>query len=124
MNQNKVITLLIAIALIFGVVIVVQSLKVNNLRGDLEIRAIDLRKKDKQLELKGDSIKSLVAENARLDTLWSDIVKDQLKALEQERAKTNQMIIKYERLKNTPAIRYNEHELDSVISAIIKRRQH
>lgn len=124
MNPNKKFTLAVTLLVICIAVIVRQSFKVQNLNHQLERTVRDLRKKDKQLELKGDSIKIMVRKNADLDTLWSGIVKDQLKAIEQERLKTKQATVRYEKLKNSPAVHYPEHELDSVISSIIKRRQH
>ncbi len=125
MSQNKSLTIiLVLLGLAIGI-IVKQSFKVQDLKSHLDSRNIDLKRKDKQLRLKGDSIRLMETKNADLDSLWSGIVKDQLAALEQERAKTAQMRIKYEKLQHTPAVHYSQHDLDSIVLAIItRRRQH
>jgi len=120
MNQNKKFTLAVALLVICIAVIVRQSLKVQNLNHQLERTVRDLKKKDKQLELKGDSLKVVIKKNAELDTLWSGIVKDQLAALEQERKKVSNLTKKYEKAKNRPNVIWSNHQLDSLLSVIIR----
>jgi len=120
MNRNKLNTSLIALALVLAVAFIVQSLKVNNLRSDLEIRKIDLKKKDKQLRMHIDSARLVVKQLAQRDSFWSDVVQDQLNLLIIEREKTRKISIRYEKLKNTPAPKWSNAQLDSLLESIIR----
>jgi len=119
MTSNRAIAILLGALLLCIVVIAKKSFQVNNLKGDIEIRKIDLKKKDKQLRLKGDSIKLLEVKNAQLDSLWSGVVKDQLKAIIQEREKVKIANAKYESLKNRPVPHWTSTDLDSILSSVI-----
>jgi ABC-type phosphate transport system auxiliary subunit len=120
MSQNKIVTIMVALLVLAAAIIIRQSFKVQNLNHQLERTVRDLKKKDKQLELKGDSLKVVIKKNAELDTLWSGIVRDQLAALEQERKKVSDITKKYEKAKNRPIPNWTNHQLDSLLSVIIR----
>lgn len=119
MNQNKSFTLVLLLLVICIAVIVRQSMRVQNLKGDLEIRNIDFKKKNKQLELTKDSLRVLKKESIERDSLWSGIVKDQLNALVQERKKVSYITKRYEIIKNSPPPAWDNKQLDSLLFAII-----
>lgn len=101
-------------------IILIQSFKVQNLREDLQIRNIDIKKKNKQLEIYKDSLRVVKQKNVELDSLWSGIVKDQLNALIQERNKVSNITKKYEIAKNTPPPKWTNAQLDSLLESIIR----
>ena len=119
MTSNKSIALLLACILIGLVFFTVQTIKINNLRADLEIRKIDLKKKDKQLRMHIDSSRLVVKQLAQRDSFWSGVVKDQLNLLIAEREKTRIISIRYAKLKNTPAPAWSNKQLDSLLFTII-----
>ncbi len=120
MNQNKLFTILIAVVVVAIGAVVVLSLRVNNLRSDLEIRTVDLKKKNKQLELHQDSLRKARVVIATQDSVWSKHLKEQYDLLVVERNKVNYYKKRYEGIKNTPVPAWSDHELDSLLAIIIR----
>lgn len=120
MSQNKVISIGLASIIILLIAVVVQTFKVNNLRGELDIRKIDLKKKDKYLEITIDSLRMATTKLADHDSIWSAVVKNQRDTLVIERAKTKQLRIRYEKVKNAPVPHWNDSQLDSLLESILR----
>lgn len=118
MNLNKLATIVALLLFLCVVVIVKQAITQNNLRAELQIRNIDLKKKNKQLELHQDSLKRARIFITHQDSVWSRQVKEQYELLVIERNKVNHYKTKYENFKNAPVPSYTNSQLDSLLSAI------
>ena len=120
MSPNKILTIAAALLIVAIGAVIVLSLRVNNLRSDLEIRTIDLKKKNKQIELHQDSLRKERLVNANKDSVWSKHIKEQYELLVIERKKVNYYKGKYENEKNTPPPAWTNRELDSLLTIIIR----
>jgi predicted Holliday junction resolvase-like endonuclease len=120
MNRNKSQTILIFVLIILVATLAKQASTVNNLREDLEIRKIDFKRKDKQLRLHIDSLQEVKKKLEAQDKFWSNQVKEQLDLLVIERAKTDKYRKKYENFKATPTPNWNNADLDSLLSTILR----
>lgn len=118
MSLNKTSTIFGFIVIVLISILIVMTFKVNNLRDDLQIRSIDLKRKNKQLELQQDSLRAVRTELAAKDSVWSKQVKEQFELLQAERSKVIHYKTKYETIKSTPVPRWDNAELDSLLGAI------
>jgi len=120
MSSNKLLSLFFFIGVILIIFNVGQAIKINRLSGELEIRKSDLKKTDKQIKLKIDSIRELKKTINVREVYWVTVQQQRRDSLALAHKEANFWRTKYQHDKNNPVPRYTAPQLDSIISAIIR----